>query len=81
LTSDEEELKRLTKTVYLCSKMKGMSSYALVIKLCDRLHNVSDNPTAKMLTDTSVIITYLEKNRKLTKTHKAIIDEIRKYIS
>ena len=37
LTSDEAELKRLGKTEYLKKKMSGISSWALVVKLADRL--------------------------------------------
>jgi (p)ppGpp synthase/HD superfamily hydrolase len=77
LTSDNAEIKRLGKHVYLMVKMVGISSYALIIKLADRLHNVSDHPTEKTLTETRAILDYLEKNRKLSKTHKAIIKEIR----
>lgn len=47
VTSDEEELKRLGKTQYLIQKMINMSQRELVIKLADRLDNVSDLSTAK----------------------------------
>lgn len=47
VTSDKEELKRLGKTKYLIQKMINMSQRELVIKLADRLDNVSDLSTAK----------------------------------
>jgi (p)ppGpp synthase/HD superfamily hydrolase len=77
LTSDSIAIKELGKARYLANKMYGMSSYALVIKLADRLHNISDNPSQKMIDDTNYILTTIEQRRKLSKTHKAIIKEIR----
>jgi (p)ppGpp synthase/HD superfamily hydrolase len=42
LTSDPEEIEEIGKNEYLTKKMVGMSSYALVIKLADRLSNIMD---------------------------------------
>lgn len=42
LTNDKEMVKLIGKTNYLSIKMKSMSSYALCLKLYDRLDNVSD---------------------------------------
>lgn len=80
LTSDDEQIQSIGKTTYLQNKLSGISSYALVIKLADRLHNVTDSPTDKNKLQTRVIIEHLKKNRKLTKTHKALIAEIERYI-
>jgi hypothetical protein len=55
-----------------------MSSYGLLIKLADRLHNVSDQPSVKMISDTIELIDNLKKNRKLSKTRKLIIVDILK---
>lgn len=76
LKNDDEEIARVGKLAYHTKKMLGMSSYALVIKLCDRLHNISDNPTEKMVADTLVLMQRLRKGRKLSKTHRAIADDI-----
>jgi (p)ppGpp synthase/HD superfamily hydrolase len=81
LTSDANEINKIGKLVYLQKKMVAMSSYSLVIKLCDRLHNISDNPTDKMLDDTTQLLVYLEKNRKLTNTHKELVKAIRTEIN
>jgi (p)ppGpp synthase/HD superfamily hydrolase len=81
LTSEKEEIKKVGKVEYLKSKMLGISSYGLVIKLADRLHNISDNPSENTLRDTKEIIGYLEKNRRLSKTHKAIIKEIKRVLN
>ena len=43
LTSDKNmTVDAQSKREYLANKMVNMSSYALVIKLCDRLDNISD---------------------------------------
>ncbi len=86
LTSDEHELERLGKTAYLKKKFSGISSWALVIKLADRLDNVSDledaNPewARKYVQQTQEILVYLEQNRMLTKTQQRLVDEIRSMI-
>ena len=81
LTNDPEQIKKLGKLEYQKRKCLGISSYALVIKLCDRLHNISDQPTDKMVVDTSELLNFLKKNRKLSKTHKEIIKEIETQIA
>lgn len=82
LTSIDEELKAAGgKVSYLKKKMVGMSSYALTIKLVDRLANLLDSPTDKTKVDTIEILDYLEANRKLTGTQKSIVADIRALIS
>ena len=62
--------------------MKNMSSWALVIKLCDRLDNVSDlmNSDEKFRNryarETIDILNYLLSNRELSDTHINIIKSI-----
>ena len=84
LTSDKAEIDKVGKTEYLASKMTKMSSYALAIKLADRLDNVSDLRTAKnpawrdkYRKETEAILERIEKDRVLTGTHKKIIELIR----
>lgn len=76
LTSDENQIKLLGKNEYLKKKLVAMTSYGLVIKLADRLHNVQDNPKPQYIADTIDLINHLKRKRKLTKTHKSIIKEI-----
>lgn len=82
LTTDEDIKKYLGKTKYLEIKMKNMSSWALVIKLCDRLDNVSDlmNSDEKFRNryarETIDILNYLLSNRELSDTHINIIKSI-----
>ena len=83
LTTDEDMKNALGKQQYLSIKMKNMSSWALDIKLCDRLDNVNDLSKCqdesfknKYLNETIEIIDYLLKNAKLTNTHLVIIEEI-----
>ena len=42
LTTDKEDCIPQGKSDYLANKMISMSSWALVIKLCDRLDNIAD---------------------------------------
>lgn len=82
LTTDEDMKRELGKTKYLEIKMKNMSSWALVIKLCDRLSNVNDLDKCsesfrnKYIKETVTIIDYLIQNRSLSKTHINIIKSI-----
>lgn len=84
LTSDKAEVKRQGKTEYLQNKMAGMTSYALAIKLADRLDNVQDIATAKTpewrskyKRETENILKHIERNRVLTGTHQTLIGMIR----
>lgn len=76
LTNDPEQIAKLGKLEYQIRKLIGISSWALVIKLVDRLHNISDQPTDKMVQDTLLLLTALRENRKLSKTHERIIVDI-----
>ena len=76
LTSDTAEIARVGKLEYLKSKMVGMSSYTLVIKLADRLHNISDRPTPKMVSDTLDILAHIQKARRLTATQQHLAERI-----
>ena len=84
LTSDKAEIERIGKTEYLKQKMIGMSSYALCIKLVDRLDNIKDMKSMtesfriKQIASTTIILDALDLERKLTKTHRTIIKMIRK---
>jgi len=83
LTSNKEKIKQVGKTPYLSDKMKNMSSWGLVIKLADRLDNVSDLKNAspefanKYSKETWKIINNLEKTRRLSKTQKNIVKAIK----
>ena len=76
LTSDAAEIARVGKLEYLKSKMTGMSSYGLVIKLADRLHNILDRPTQKMVADTLAIIAHIRKVRRLTAAQEHLTERI-----
>lgn len=89
LTSDQEQLKLLGKEKYLINKMLTMSSWALVIKLADRLHNLSDfdmimsgDPKRKKwakgyATQTKNIIEQLESSRELSGSQKKLVKKIK----
>lgn len=85
LTNDKKERElyfKNNKTDYLCFKLKNMSSWALVIKLCDRLDNVSDlsdlpeKRASKYVESTKTILEYIKVNRKLSNTHLKLISLI-----
>lgn len=71
---------QLTKKEYLAQAMNYMSSDALLIKLCDRLHNISSlNLTPKnffnyYIGETKYILSNL--TRKLEQEHIKLIDRI-----
>ena len=75
LTSDKEKIEISGKEEYLIDKMIGMTSWALVIKLADRLHNLSDFKDIMNGDD--------EKRKKWAKKYaeqtRSIMDEIEWY--
>lgn len=86
LTSCSISIKEYGKAEYLMNKMINMSSYSLIIKLADRLHNCSDLKIAnrefveKYVKETRIIIDGL-KDRHLTDTHMSLILAIDDMIS
>lgn len=87
LTSDKEEIKKMGKDEYLSQKMLTMSNWGLVIKLADRLANLSDLPhaspefTKRTIKNTEAIIKSLLNNRDLTKTQKRLILAIKRRLN
>lgn len=81
LTSDKTEINKIGKVNYFCKKMTSMSSYALTIKLCDRLHNLTDNPTQKTIDESKEILSFILKHRIINKTQHAIISEITRVLN
>jgi (p)ppGpp synthase/HD superfamily hydrolase len=86
LTNDPMIHEKAERLVYMEGKLLTMSNYALVIKLCDILHNLSDVGDAskkdkkfkeQFYNKVRVITTTLEKHRKLTDTQSRILDEIK----
>lgn len=80
LTSDPDEIEKMGKNEYLKKKMLGMSSYALVIKLADRLSNIMDSPTDSYREDTADLLDTLEAERNLSESQISIIEEIRNHL-
>lgn len=88
LTTDKEECTKQGKAKYLTNKMINMSSWALVLKLCDRLDNVSDFMYAsesfiqKYGNETINILKLLIGLRKdLSLTHIKLINMIKMQLS
>lgn len=84
LTLDKTKYETIGKTKYLSEHMADMSSYALTIKLCDRLDNICDMQSmpdefvSEYTEETASILSYLETHRKLTKTQKKLVRKIYK---
>lgn len=82
LTSKEDMIETMGKSDYLLDKMSTMSDDALIIKLCDRLQNISDSYTASerfrsnYYKETRYIIDRLSDVRQLNVTHRRIVEQI-----
>ncbi len=83
VTSSTFMPKLVGKQIYLAHKMQYMSSYALIIKLADRLDNISDlkglkeEKIKKTFFDTIYMINYIESKRNLTTAQQNLADAIR----
>jgi GTP diphosphokinase / guanosine-3',5'-bis(diphosphate) 3'-diphosphatase len=78
LTSDEESIRKVGKNNYLKVKMCEMSSYALILKLADRLSNILDSPGDEYVTKTIEMMDYIKGHRKdITGPHLRIMREIK----
>lgn len=82
LTTIKELKDEVGKAKYLAIELSHMSNWALVIKLCDRLDNISDLENMdeafrnKYIHETKYIIFHLLNSRVLTKTQMEIIKDI-----
>lgn len=76
LTNDPEQVAQLGKLEYQKKKLVGLSSYGLVIKLADRLHNIRDSPSLSMVEDTVKLMLHLRMKRNLTKPQTLLLVEI-----
>ncbi|KAL0207026.1 hypothetical protein P9112_012737 [Eukaryota sp. TZLM1-RC] len=83
LTSDKHNIAKVGKTAYLQQKLNGMSNHALVIKLADRLDNVSDLINAddpqwarKYTIQTQDILHFLVDHRELTDPQLSLVNDI-----
>ena len=83
VTSSDFVSKMVGKQVYLAHKMQYMSSYALVIKLADRLDNLMDMKSMpvekikKTFFDTIYMINFIETKRILTDAQSSLVQAIR----
>ena len=85
LTSSKEDIesKYDTKGDYLISKMSSMSDDALIVKLADRLQNISDAFTASerfrnnYFQETIKIMCQLEKNRRYNRVQGLLAGQIK----
>lgn len=85
LSSDSSKIEKMgSKAEYLASKMQKMSLEALLIKLSDRLDNVSDFEAAKInfiinyRAETNYILSKVSRREDLLNSHKSLISRIYK---
>ena len=82
LTSKGKLIDLVGKPNYLLNKMVHMSNDALIIKLCDRLQNISDHFAAsdkfraKYYKETRFIIDGLKAQRQLTRPQITVVNQI-----
>jgi len=87
VTSSTFMPKLVGKQIYLAHKMQYMSSYALIIKLADRLDNISDlkglpvEKIKKTFFDTIYMIKFIETKRILTDAQTSLVKAIRQKLS
>ena len=87
VTSSDFVSKMVGKQVYLAHKMQYMSSYALVIKLADRLDNLMDmegmpvDRIKKTFFDTIYMINFIETKRNLTDSQSNLVQAIREQLT
>ena len=83
----QKDVKRKAKTIYLSEKLQGMSSWALTIKLADRLDNVSDFgfAPADFVTaysaETRAILDAVEADRDLSAPQSLLVSAIRSTVA
>lgn len=86
VSNDFEMIKKYGKKHYMSNKVLTLSNYGLVIKLCDRLDNISDLSIAtpdfrnKYTIETEYLVQILEDFRNLTETQKKLVTEIKRKI-
>ena len=86
VTNNDDEKERLGKDVYLALKLSGMKQKTLTLKLCDRLHNVteliydSEEFNEKYVRETVYVINYNLLNRDFSSTNLELISDIMKTI-
>lgn len=76
LTDDETEMAKVGKQSYQLNKMMEMVDGVLLVKLLDRLDNVSENPSSKYKVMTVNTLTDLMIKRDLPNEHYSIVAKI-----
>lgn len=82
LTSEEDKIALIGKKDYLVDKMVNMSDGALLIKLCDRLQNISDSYNASekfrdnYYKETRYVIDSLKDKRRLNRKQLRVVQQI-----
>ena len=86
VTNEGSLVKKYGKKHYMSNKVLTLTNYGLVIKLCDRLDNVSDLRLAdidfkdRYIDETKFVIQVLEDFRDLTGTQVKLVKQIKEKI-
>lgn len=86
VTNEGSLIKKYGKKYYMSNKVLTLTNYGLVIKLCDRLDNVSDLRLAdidfkdRYVDETKFVIQVLEDFRDLTGTQIKLVKQIKEKI-
>lgn len=84
LSNDPREIERVGKTQHLADKIIKLSDDALLIKLADRINNLSDLSdnvwSERYVFQTFYVFCYGLRNRKLTDKHEKLLQVIEKIL-
>ena len=80
VTNDSHLIKVYGKEEYMNHKLKGMSSYALVIKIADMIANVSDQPGKPQINRIRNHYHYIRENVSITATHLKMLNTLNKIL-
>ena len=77
LTNDEKRIASEGKVPYMSEKLSHLSSDALLVKLCDTLHNTSQSTSLHQVENYLQIISVLDNRTDLSAVHRELISGIR----
>ena len=76
LTNDKKAMKKMGKENYMSGKLLELSDDALLIKLADNYHNLTDKPSPEQKERIKANVNVLKRNRKLNKKCAELVASI-----
>ncbi len=77
LTNDKDRIADEGKVSYMSDKLSHLAPDALLVKLCDTLHNTSETTSSNQVNNYLNIIKVLDGRTDLSLTHRELIRDIR----